>query len=86
MQPFLYLTSINLKHMEKIKEYPNGEISVVWKPELCQHAGICVKMLPKVYNPRARPWITVENASTPELKEQVSKCPSGALTYYELKS
>jgi len=71
--------------MENKKEYPNGEISVVWKPELCQHAGICVKMLPKVYNPKVRPWITVENASTDELKEQISKCPSGALTFYKLK-
>ena len=71
--------------MEKIKEYPNGEISVIWKPELCQHAGICVKMLPKVYNPTAKPWITVENASTYELKDQISKCPSGALSYQELQ-
>ncbi|WP_108423039.1 (4Fe-4S)-binding protein [Flagellimonas amoyensis] len=68
--------------METIKEYPNGEISVVWKPELCQHAGICVKMLPKVYNPKEKPWIKVENATTDELKHQISKCPSGALSYH----
>lgn len=64
-----------------MKEYPNGEISVIWKPELCEHAGICVKMLPKVYNPKERPWIKVENATTDELKHQISKCPSGALSY-----
>lgn len=68
--------------METVKEYPNGEISVVWKPELCQHAGICVKMLPKVYNPKEKPWIKVENATTDELKHQISKCPSGALSYH----
>lgn len=61
-------------------EYPNGEITVVWKPQLCVHAGICVKTLPKVYNPKSRPWIKVEHASSQELIAQVGKCPSGALS------
>jgi uncharacterized Fe-S cluster protein YjdI len=63
------------------KTYSNGEITIKWQPKLCKHAGICVKMLPQVYNPKAKPWIVIENASTAELKEQVSKCPSGALSY-----
>jgi uncharacterized Fe-S cluster protein YjdI len=65
--------------METIK-YSNGEITILWKPTVCIHAGICVKTLPQVYNPQARPWIQPENATTPELIEQVAKCPSGALT------
>jgi len=65
------------------KEYSNGEITIKWQPKLCQHAGICVKTLPKVYNPDASPWIKVENASTEELKSQISKCPSGALSFDE---
>jgi uncharacterized Fe-S cluster protein YjdI len=64
------------------KEYSNGEITVVWQPKKCQHAGICVQTLPKVYNPKAKPWITVENATTEELKNQINNCPSGALSYY----
>jgi len=68
---------------EIIKEYTNGEITVVWKPKTCTHAGVCVEMLPKVYNPNNRPWIDVTNASTEELKKQIDKCPSGALTYYK---
>lgn len=64
------------------KEYSNGEITIKWQPKLCQHAGICVKTLPKVYNPKAKPWIAIENATTEELKLQISKCPSGALSYY----
>ncbi|MFK7807805.1 MAG: (4Fe-4S)-binding protein [Saprospiraceae bacterium] len=67
---------------EKIKEYTNGEITIVWKPGKCYHAGNCVKMLPKVYNPKERPWIKIENATTVELQNQVAECPSGALTYY----
>ena len=65
------------------KEYTNGEVTVVWKPKLCIHAEICVKTLPNVYKPKDKPWIQVENATTDELIDQVSKCPSGALTYYK---
>ncbi len=65
-----------------MKEYSNGEITIKWQANLCQHAGICVKTLPQVYNPKASPWLKIENASTEELKSQVNKCPSGALTYY----
>ena len=64
------------------KEYSNGELTVVWKPKLCIHAGNCVKHLPQVYDPKARPWITVTNATTGELIEQINTCPSGALSYY----
>ena len=67
-------------------KYPheNNEIVVLWKPKLCKHAGICVKMLPQVYHPKDKPWVTPNNASTAELIEQIDACPSGALGY-ELK-
>jgi uncharacterized Fe-S cluster protein YjdI len=62
------------------KEYSKDEITILWKPEKCIHSGICVKTLPRVYNPREKPWIKQENASSEELIRQVSKCPSGALS------
>jgi len=62
------------------KEYSNGEITIVWQPKKCIHSGICVKTLPKVYNPQERPWIKPENATTEELINQVAQCPSGALS------
>ena len=62
------------------KEYSNGEITIVWQPKLCIHSGVCVRTLPKVYNPQERPWIKPENATTQELLAQVAKCPSGALS------
>lgn len=70
--------------MEKeiIKEYSNEELTIVWKPQTCIHSGICVKTLPQVYKPDEKPWIQIENASTEDLKAQVNKCPSGALSYY----
>ncbi|WP_323757416.1 (4Fe-4S)-binding protein [Roseivirga sp.] len=66
---------------EIVKEYSNGELTVVWKPQKCIHAGECVKALPEVYNPKEKPWIKAENASTQALKDQIAKCPSGALSY-----
>ena len=64
-------------------EYSNKEITIVWQPKVCQHAAICVKSLPNVYKPKEKPWITIENASTEELKKQINNCPSGALSFYE---
>ena len=66
---------------EKIKEYVNGDLTVVWKPAKCIHSAICVKTLPQVYDPNAKPWIKPENATIDELKAQIDLCPSGALTY-----
>lgn len=62
-------------------EYNAGEITILWKPKVCIHAAVCVKMLPKVYNPKERPWIKTENATSEELKNQIENCPSGALSY-----
>lgn len=62
-------------------EYSNGELTIFWQPSLCQHAGVCVKMLPKVYNPQERPWLKIENATTEQLMAQIDACPSGALSY-----
>ncbi|WP_405206414.1 (4Fe-4S)-binding protein [Aquimarina sp. LLG6339-5] len=64
------------------KEYTNGEITIVWKPGKCIHAGVCVKTLPSVYKPKEKPWIQPDSAATEALKNQIDGCPSGALTYY----
>lgn len=67
--------------MKKIN-YSNGEITVVWKPELCQHSAICFKGLPEVFDPRIKKWVNPNGASSERIIEQVKKCPSGALTYF----
>ena len=63
------------------KTYSNDEITVVWKPWKCIHSGICVKLLPQVYDPQSRPWIKPEHASAAELRRQIGQCPSGALSF-----
>jgi uncharacterized Fe-S cluster protein YjdI len=66
---------------QKTFHYPNQDITVVWKPEICIHSAICFHGLPAVFDPRRRPWIDMAAAETGQIKEQVKKCPSGALTY-----
>ncbi|RAJ05302.1 putative Fe-S cluster protein YjdI [Chitinophaga skermanii] len=68
--------------MEAKIEYSNGEVTVVWKPTLCQHTGICARGLPSVFQPKERPWIKTDGATTNEIIAQVKQCPSGALSYY----
>ncbi len=72
-----------MENKEIVKQYSNNEITVEWRPAKCIHAGECVKALPNVYDPKAKPWIKIENATSEELKAQVNKCPSGALSYIE---
>jgi uncharacterized Fe-S cluster protein YjdI len=66
---------------EKEIHYSNQEVTVVWRPHLCIHSGVCVRTLPKVYNPKDKPWVKVHNATTQELIDQIKQCPSGALSY-----
>ncbi|NUO02699.1 MAG: (4Fe-4S)-binding protein [Saprospiraceae bacterium] len=64
------------------KKYTNGEVTVVWKPDICIHSAICFRGLPDVFDPRKRPWVTIDGAETAAIVEQVQRCPSGALSYY----
>lgn len=72
--------------MEKEKEYSNGEVTIVWKAELCTHSANCAKGLPKVFQPKEKPWIKPNEATSEEIINQVNKCPSEALSYYLTKN
>jgi uncharacterized Fe-S cluster protein YjdI len=64
-------------------KYQKENVTVIWKPELCIHSGICAKGLPNVFNPRRRPWIELTHEEVETIKEQIKKCPSGALSFEE---
>lgn len=63
------------------KSYHKDELEIIWEPKKCTHSGVCARTLPNVYHPKDKPWITPENASIEELKNQINKCPSGALSF-----
>lgn len=63
-----------------IKEYTNGDVTVVWQSGKCIHSGNCVRNLSKVFKPKEQPWVQMDKASSEEIVNAVSKCPSGALT------
>jgi uncharacterized Fe-S cluster protein YjdI len=63
------------------KHYTKGDLTVVWKPQLCQHSTICWKGLIDVFDPRKSPWVNMDGVEAERIIEQVKQCPSGALTY-----
>ncbi len=65
----------------KTVKYANEEITVLWKPEFCQHSTRCWTQLPQVFKPAMRKWIDPNGAPAERIQEQVAKCPSGALVF-----
>lgn len=66
-----------------VKEYSNKDLTIVWKPDVCTHSKKCWKELLQVFDPRNRPWINLEGATSERIKKQVRACPSKALSLKE---
>ncbi len=71
---------------DSVKRYTLNGVTVIWKPALCQHTGICARGLPLVFDPRRRPWIQLEHTDADTVTAQVERCPSGALTWIRAES
>lgn len=63
-----------------IKEYTNGEVTVVWEPSKCIHSGICLKGLPEVFDLKKRPWVNMQATNSERIVQTVRECPSKALS------
>ena len=56
-------------------------MEVKWDENVCSHAGVCVNSLPNVFKVEDGNFvIDTDAASEAEIRDVVSKCPSGALT------
>ena len=64
--------------------YANEAIEVHWEPRLCIHVRNCVRGLPQVFDPEARPWVSVDRADADRVAETVLTCPTGALHFRRL--
>jgi len=62
------------------REYVRDGVTVVWRPGLCVHSGVCARGLPLVFDPKRRPWIDMDQAEVDQIVAQVGRCPSGALS------
>jgi uncharacterized Fe-S cluster protein YjdI len=66
---------------EVLRDYEGEGIIVHWEPKLCIHAANCIRQLPGVFDPNARPWVTVDTASADDISAAIQSCPTGALRY-----
>ena len=57
--------------MSKIHSYESDEIEVRYNLKRCIHAAECVRGLPRVFNPEARPWVQPGHASADEVARAV---------------
>jgi uncharacterized Fe-S cluster protein YjdI len=63
------------------REYATDAITVEWRADRCIHSGWCVRTLPAVFEPRARPWVHVNAADADAIAGAVRRCPTGALRF-----
>ena len=68
-----------------VKDYSTAEVTVHWQPHKCIHSAICMRGLPAVFQPWTQPWIKPHGAEADAVIATVKACPSGALTYTDLR-
>ena len=66
------------------RTYVGEAIEVHWEPRRCIHVRNCVRDLPHVFLPDARPWVEVDAANADAVAAAVERCPTGALHYHRL--
>jgi CDGSH-type Zn-finger protein/uncharacterized Fe-S cluster protein YjdI len=59
--------------------YESNDLSVTYELKRCIHAAECVRGLPRVFNPKRKPWVELDHAEADDITTVVLRCPSGAL-------
>jgi uncharacterized Fe-S cluster protein YjdI len=62
-----------------LQVYHTKELVVTFDPNVCRHAGECVRGLPTVFDVSRPDWIRLEGTWPEQVVEVVARCPSGAL-------
>lgn len=65
--------------MSEVKVYKGQRVSVQFDATRCIHSAECVRGLPAVFDPKARPWIRPDQATADAVVAVVARCPTGAL-------
>jgi len=65
--------------VNEIKVYRGQGVSVQFNAARCIHAAECVRGLPGVFDPQARPWVQPDKGTVDEVVAVVARCPTGAL-------
>lgn len=68
----------------KILVYRGEAIEVSYDVGRCIHASECVKTLPSVFDPKAKPWVNPDAASADQVAGAIHRCPTGALHFQRL--
>ena len=68
---------------EEIYKYKGDGFTVTYEKPVCEHAAVCVKTLPTVFNPKNKPWVDTSGASKQEIHDMILTCPSGALKFID---
>lgn len=63
------------------RTYESGDLQVLWDSRRCTHVAECIRALPRVFNPLAKPWVRIDAASAEAIVDAVERCPTGALRY-----
>lgn len=66
------------------REYSSDRITVEWRAARCIHSANCIRALPRVFNPKRRPWVDVHAADADAIAQAVLRCPTGALQFVRL--
>jgi uncharacterized Fe-S cluster protein YjdI len=75
------MTSEERYRPDVLKTYEGEGIAVRWEPALCIHVANCIRALPNVFDPMARPWVRVDAATADKIADAVMSCPTGALEF-----
>ncbi len=53
--------------------YQSSDLQVLCKSQRCVHVAECIRTLPRVFNPLAKPWVRIEAASADAIVQAVER-------------